>query len=1391
MRKEYLDWSNFDWKCFENICKIIAEEKFPGIEFGIHLGAGQNQDGLDVIGFDEDKGKFICIQSKRNNKFNSTLLKKAIKTFLAGEYLDNTYTFIVATSQDFQKRPIKKDIIDNNRVVLKRDYGVTFDCWDLRFIEEKLRTRFSLVKKYFGKSQAKSFCNEEVRYDDFLDITRPLNYVDRKLYQFQSNSGQDRYGWAFDKREKYDLLDLVINNSEPFRTFVIGDPHEGKSSYLKDVALRVGGASGQRDFQAIFLEVKSFNLKSIEAMLDDQCGDWQHIPQRDIILFIDGLDEVAADRFNDLVSEIRSFCNHNSSLSVICSCRKLFYLSSGLDKKFINFNVYELSPITEVEIDHYLKMRLGQDAVDFKERLSRGQIMGFMTHPFYLLQIVEDYMQTGSLPSTRFEVLRNLIDKSVELSASRNYMQGMTLGDFIVEFRAIIKKMALAFQLSGLNLMSENDVQQLFTHNERVLLRSNPLLSFSGDSWTFTNAMFQEHIAAMALSELGIQEVKEFATVGTDVVKIKRKWIQTLSSLITVLNSDSEYFQQVVALFAADNIELLFDTEIAKHSGDFKFKLLSELLERCTCENRRLLLIYEDKISTFIDDSIRCKQYVIDYLAEPTNPVIVKEVAARILQLCTLSKAQNDKLLLIVKKEIATTSEGYYAGQLVQTLAAHKMGDSDLVDQLVNDYGKLNEQHEYRDKVYELIMNLGLVDQFFTYGLNGVSVLVKYNIGVSHSFSERRLQNFFLAATNPFLLSGILERLNQASWIKYFGKNSFSQASQAFVKKLFSKLAEMFPVAPEIIIKVARYIKTIGKTYMSDKHPEVAEFLKRTGTNGLVSRLLIRDIFEDHDWQLGTIITPDIYDYVLFEFEDKNYSMELLRSCATGISYSKEYRDQGETFYSLCDDAVEGLLRKTSENDRYELYLKREAEKAKNDLKAIKSRDSFITSVKAYFKEHGSLVISEDELHDNFYIDTSDAKVKLWQTSTSNLVYNFLIHQPFKPVSLKQCLNALKDERKFEIFRVKEILNLPDDRFLSDPVYEKILTDFYYANLVTFEFENCERSRDDELYDTVGDLLKRVFLKLKPVTEQPYLFKMLLLDAEGVRGIESAGYNSRATIANIVLEMVGEQKKKLKQAVWSNMQLEISNRLVLGTHIELCRKLKITEARGFLYDKLNEEGFRDYWGAEVAEIYLELGGSEEDLLVILQGLPDYTVYYFEYLVLLLAKTFPKEIKVLLDNFFYTTTMKETHMTLVRLLCQSGSMDAFTYLVEKMQLMGKAPYNIQTGSTISALDTEKALANIFKVKHFILERNDNSSIPFYETAGGLILEWLYNLAEKSEEDMYKVIEFLKSCAVSMSQHKLSNHFNWYIKQILERFRDSDKSSKTIGEVKDIFRAIASV
>lgn len=152
-------------------------------------------------------------------------------------------------------------------------------------------------------------------------------------------------------------------------------------------------------------------------------------------------------------------------------------------------------------------------------------------------------------------------------------------------------------------------------------------------------------------------------------------------------------------------------------------------------------------------------------------------------------------------------------------------------------------------------------------------------------------------------------------------------------------------------------------------------------------------------------------------------------------------------------------------------------------------------------------------------------------------------------------------------------------------------------------------------------------------------------------------------------------------------------------------------------------------------------------------------------------------------------MKETHMTLVRLLCQSGSMDAFTYLIEKMQLMGKAPHTTQTGSTIAALDTEKALEKIFKVKKFILERNDNSAIPFYEAAGGLILEWLYNLAEKSEEDMYKVIEFLKSCSVSMLQHKLNNHFDWYINQILERFRDSDKSSKTIGEIKDIFKAMA--
>ncbi|HTE29535.1 MAG TPA: hypothetical protein VK666_04115 [Chryseolinea sp.] len=116
-------------------------------------------------------------------------------------------------------------------------------------------------------------------------------------------------------------------------------------------------------------------------------------------------------------------------------------------------------------------------------------------------------------------------------------------------------------------------------------------------------------------------------------------------------------------------------------------------------------------------------------------------------------------------------------------------------------------------------------------------------------------------------------------------------------------------------------------------------------------------------------------------------------------------------------------------------------------------------------------------------------------------------------------------------------------------------------------------------------------------------------------------------------------------------------------------------------------------------------------------------------------------------------------------------------------------HIARGRSIIKIDTNRALKELEDVMYLIVDNQYNSPRTFYDTARHLILDWLYQLAAKSETDLLLVIELFEKSKEKMLQ-SIPNavEFNWYINRAFENFRGSDKTTYSIFEIKKILQSI---
>ncbi|MGN6567463.1 MAG: NACHT domain-containing protein [Flavipsychrobacter sp.] len=1358
INSRHIPWQDIDWKKFETLVLYLAQEEISSLDLNIYLKEGNKQQGIDIREFNYETNKYLCIQCKytkeigrKTDREKIELIDEAIEKFLKGTFKDKSDKYILVANEDFQTEKIQNHI-DVQKEKLNAERNIKFECWDIVRLEQQFKKYYRLVHKYFGKNVADNYC--------FLprltpQIHLPVNdFISRRVIRY--NDSIKSYAFYFGQKDTQDIKEILLSDlllTE--RICLVADAYQGKTSLLKQLAFELN--SLEIPYRPIFIDVKQYSSRSIENILDTFFSYWKDVPYKDVIIIIDGIDEVPKDKFREVVAHVREFNILFAGVKTVISCRKLFYSHYNIYEGLDGYDVYELFPLSDKDVDIFLCTRLRDGKQAFYDYIEALRLSNFLNHPFYLNNLVELFKnsQLSALPQNVVEIFNYFIDQSLKKSTNRVLRSGNSLPHEKVKYRRCINELAFAMQILGVNAIGDEDVQTIFETDERELLENSSILSKRQDEWSFENAFFQENAAAVLLSKIPFSTIRDVVCVGNLHTKIKTKWIQTIASMFSYLRGDNEKYKELIDLIKNDNIYLITLADSSKFPKELKLKIFEEIINRCEQLSGKLRPINEETLGKFIYDIPEVVQILLDRLSSDANKNF-KLTCWRIIYYLPV-QGDGKKLLELGKKEIQSTVDARYAGNILKILHRHQLlKEKQFISTLMN-LKELNHYNSFRNEIYQLLLANDMVDECYDYCLEGISfAMSNKNNNDKYYFSIKPLLNLLLATNDP---KNIIKFMNNKNLFNWKDKYSYRDDEKGFfIEQLILKLIQLYKVDHLVLFSVINITEKLFKNFDRKEYTELEKFFTTTETNLIAFKLLLPKL-TNYEWELSMLITDDCIPYLLEEIEDENLSQFAVSNFINGLTFWNKgnLAKTVDNFYSDLTGRSVYEVNTLWEED--ENYRKRKLE---NDIKYIQSKDTFIDGIRKMFGKNINNKISFDELYEIYEDKMSPAN--------SNLIF-FLLQDLLtenNEIDLQFCSELV--EKDFDYIRPYLIRYKADD--IIKPKLTSFLEEYYNQNISRFTTEYLNENR----------LLVDIYRKYQFATNEETLTNMLYFDKGGIHNLENARLNKKIVLSQILLDNV--EPTLLSGAILEHLKNGISDYNILGNHIGMCKTLKIREAAPIILNLLVDEKVEKYDRSAAMKIYLELGGEKSHLIPIFEKLEYSDEEFLFSLAIVLREDYKLNVEKKLLSFFNAVTInEESKIELANLLIAIGNSEAFNYIINYLQNNNRSPFDKMSANGISNVDVDFALERLKQVIHTALEYDDN--IPHYLLAGSLVLDYINSLALKNEAHLLKVEQFLISSEKRLSKSYTNSHnLLVYLDHILEKFRENDERSYNIDDVKKL-------
>ncbi len=314
-----------------------------------------------------------------------------------------------------------------------------------------------------------------------------------------------------------------------------------------------------------------------------------------------------------------------------------------------------------------------------------------------------------------------------------------------------------------------------------------------------------------------------------------------------------------MAFLTGDSLELLFQTEPSLHDDRFKIDLLRELMVYLSENDIWPVVTAPETIGLFVAGVREAIEYLIGVIGDDQLPVFIRRVACRILAGVPDIAGWEESILARVQQRVAMVTNVYEAGDLVGLLSAHRLGGTADVARLLES-APFNEDHIFRDRVYQWIMSLGLTMEFWDYGVMGIPVWLRHNTPTTNIGSGSTLEAFLLSFRRREQLYPLFRGISDPDWVN---KHWSEPKKEGFLSRLQRKCVVLYKEDSLTILPMISFLRGAGKNYLQRDPTVLEEFLAPTKCHSLLIHGLGEEVFRGNNWEFGRLATPEGFDFIL------------------------------------------------------------------------------------------------------------------------------------------------------------------------------------------------------------------------------------------------------------------------------------------------------------------------------------------------------------------------------------------------------------------------------------------------------------------------------------------------------------------------------------------------
>lgn len=412
------------------------------------------------------------------------------------------------------------------------------------------------------------------------------DYIPRRLINLKDYENE-----YFKSRFERPANDVLNDNKT---IIVLGEAGSGKSYFSKNYI-----AQQQKLNNRVQLVLgKNYKGEQITDLISPELS--KNI--NDLILFIDGLDEIKSNHIVNFLKEINEFrAQHNSK--VVITARINEYKKICQENEILTeFPAYVLCDFEYEDTLAYLSKK-GIKSEDFMLEISRKTLYPFHLKPFYLYHLSSYYLAYKTLPKQN-EFFYEMIDKEVEKTISRLSRNGVIIG------KNEIKR---AFYIIGFTMLCTGDNSFTIKQAKDIVktigindIYDTGILKANNNSVEFCHNNFKEYSAAQFLLEFDNDEVIEI--VSTNRKTIRQSWVNAISFYISNKIRNSK----VVNYILENDLTAISNIETDRMTQDEKAKIYHTVLKNSIDTGVRIenLVSKENVFSNFVNNA----QDILDLL---------------------------------------------------------------------------------------------------------------------------------------------------------------------------------------------------------------------------------------------------------------------------------------------------------------------------------------------------------------------------------------------------------------------------------------------------------------------------------------------------------------------------------------------------------------------------------------------------------------------------------------------------------------------------------------------------------------------------------------------------------------------------------------------------------